>query len=161
MGPASQHAAESSNDVLVYTTPPLQSDLTLVGDVNVTLFAASTAVDTDFTTRLCIVGECGCSTNLQEGIVRARFRDSLEHPELIEPGRVYEYRIDLGPVGVRVPAGQRLRVDVSSSDFPQWDRNLNTGGPLGTEGPAAAVTAIQTVLHDAAHPSRISLPVVA
>ncbi len=148
MGPASQLQPESSNNVLVYTSAVLEEDMTLVGDVAMTLYAASTAVDTDFTARLCVVGECGCSTNLQEGIVRARFRESLEQPSLIEPGRVYEYRIVLGPVGVRIPAGSRIRVHVSSSDFPQWDRNLNTGGPLGAEGPSAAVVATQTVRHD-------------
>lgn len=161
MGPASQLVAESSNNVLVYTTAPFDHDVTLAGEVVVTLHAASTALDTDFTARLCIVGDCGCSTNLQEGIVRARYRDSLERPELLEPGRAYEYRIVLGPVGTRVAAGSRLRLDVSSSDFPQWDRNLNTGGPLGQEGPGDAVVATQTVLHDAHHPSRITLPLIA
>jgi hypothetical protein len=125
------------------------------------LFAATSAVDTDFTARLCVVDESGRSTNLLEGIVRARYRDSLSSPSLLEPGRIYELRIELGPVGARLEAGQRLRVDVSSSDFPQWDRNLNTGGKLGAEGPSAAITATQLVLHDAQHPSRISLPVLA
>jgi putative CocE/NonD family hydrolase len=161
MGPASQLVAESSNNVLVYTTAPFDDDVKLAGEVVVTLHATSTALDTDFTARLCIVGDCGCSTNLQEGIVRARYRDSLERPELLEPGRAYEYRIVLGPVGTRVAAGSRLRLDVSSSDFPQWDRNLNTGGPLGEEGPADAVVATQTVLHDAAHLSRVTLPLIA
>jgi uncharacterized protein len=93
--------------------------------------------------------------------VRARFRRSLSKPELLTPGRVEEYRIALGPIGVRVPAGHRLRLDVSSSDFPQWDRNLNTGGPLGKEGAAAAVVATQVVRHDRAHLSRLTLPVLA
>ena len=85
----------------------------------------------------------------------------LERPAPIVPGEVYEYRIELGPVGIRIPAGYRLRVDVSSSDFPQWDRNLNSGGPFAREGPSAAKTATQVVLHNRAHPSRITLPVVA
>jgi uncharacterized protein len=93
--------------------------------------------------------------------VRARFRRSLSKPELLTPGRVEEYRIALGPIGVRVPAGHRLRLDVSSSDFPHWDRNLNTGGPLGKEGAAAAVVATQVVRHDRAHLSRLTLPVLA
>jgi putative CocE/NonD family hydrolase len=161
MGPACQLQTEASKNVLVYTTEPLERELTLVGDASVTVYAASTAVDTDFTARLCVVeADGGCSVNLQEGIVRARFRDSLEEPRLIEPGRVYEYRIDLGPVGARVAAGKRLRLDLSSSDFPIWDRNLNTGGELGAEGPSEAVVAVQTVIHDQAHPSRLSLPVL-
>ncbi|MCC6791985.1 MAG: CocE/NonD family hydrolase, partial [Thermomicrobiales bacterium] len=98
--------------------------------------------------------------NLQEGIIRARYRESLSEPSLIEPNRVYAYRIELGPVGVRIPAGHRIRLTVSSSDFPHWDRNMNTGGALGTEGPAAAITATQVVLHDAEHPSHIVLPIV-
>lgn len=160
MGPAWQSAAEALNTVLVYTGAPLEQDLELVGDVTVTLYAASTAVDTDFTARLCLVDPDGNSTNLQEGIVRARFRESRSEPKPLVPGEVYEYRISLGPVGVRVPAGHRLRLDVSSSDFPQWDRNLNTGGPLGAEGLSAAVIATQAVLHDRLHPTRVTLPVV-
>jgi uncharacterized protein len=161
MGPRSQQPAERSGDVLVYTTSPLEKELDLVGDVSVTLYAASSAVDTDFTARLCLVDPGGESVNLKEGIVRARFRRSLSKPELLTPGRVEEYRIALGPIGVRVPAGHRLRLDVSSSDFPQWDRNLNTGGPLGKEGAAAAVVATQVVRHDRAHLSRLTLPVLA
>ena len=86
------------------------------------------------------------------GILRASFRDSLSHPTPIEPGRAYEYTIALGPVAARVPAGSRLRLDVASSDFPQWDRGL--GGILD------ALPATQTVLHDRTHPSRVTLPVL-
>ena len=121
MGPRSQDAAERWGDTLVYTSGPLGADLDLVGDVRVTLHAASTAVDTDFVARLCLVDPDGESVNLKEGIVRARFRDSLASPSPIVPGRIYEYRISLGPIGARIPAGHRLRLDVSSSDFPQWD----------------------------------------
>jgi putative CocE/NonD family hydrolase len=160
MGPYSQEASERWGDVLVYTSQALEDELVLAGDVVVTLHAASTAVDTDFTARLCLVDPDGLSVNLKEGIVRARYRDSLSVPAPIEPGRVYEYRIALGPLAVRVAPGHRLRLDISSSDFPQWDRNLNTGGGLGTEGPAAAVVARQTVLHDRARPSRVTLPVL-
>ncbi len=158
MGPRSQHASERWGDTLVYTSAPLARDLDLVGDVVVTLHAASTAVDTDFTAKLCRVDPDGTSVNLKQGIVRARFRNSFTAPELLTPGRVEEYRISLGPVGARIPAGYRLRLDVSSSDFPHWDRNLNTGGPLGREGPEKAVVAAQTVLHTNAYPSRVTLP---
>ena len=160
MGPADQAAAEGSRMVLVYTSAPLDRDLVLVGDVTATLHAASSAANTDFTVRLCVVDAAGGSTNVQEGIVRASHRESLERPAPIVPGEVYEYRIELGPVGIRIIAGHRLRVDISSSDFPQWDRNLNTRGRFAMEGPSAVRTATQTVLHDRAHPSRITLPVV-
>jgi len=159
MGPAAQNATEALGTVLVYTSAPLERDLVLVGDASVTLHAASSARDTDFTARLCTVAPDGRSTNLQEGIIRARFRDSLTEPKPLRPGEAYEYRIELGPLGVRIAAGQRLRLDVSSSDFPQWDRNLNTGGALGTESASAAVTATQVVLHDRSRPSRVTLPV--
>jgi uncharacterized protein len=161
MGPACQSDAETAKTMLVYTGPVLETDLVIVGDVRATLYAASSAVDTDFAVRICVVDETGCSRNLQEGIVRARSRDSLREPTPIVPGEVYRYEIALGPVGVRVRAGQRLRVDVASSDFPQWDRNLNTGGPIGREPAIAAVVATQVVLHDEEHPSCITLHVLA
>jgi putative CocE/NonD family hydrolase len=161
MGPADQRAAEEFNDVLVYTSEPMQRPIELIGDVSVTLHAASSARDTDWTARLCEVFPDGRSINLQEGIVRARYRESLSEPSFIEPDHVYRYTIPLGPVGSRIAAGHRLRLTISSSDFPQWDRNLNTGGDLYGEGPSAAVTAAQTVLHDAAHASYVTLPVVA
>ena len=159
MGPADQHRAEVSRMILVYTSEPLDAHVELLGDVSVTLHAATTATDTDFTARLCVVDRTGRSTNLQEGILRARYRHSLSDPELLEPGEVYELRIDLGPVGAHVPAGSRLRLTISSSDFPQWDRNLNTGGTPLAESALVAAPATQTVLHDAAHPTRITLPV--
>lgn len=160
MGPADQSESEEWNFVLVYTSQPLEEDLLLIGDVSVELYAATSAPDTDWTARLCMVTPEGRSTNLQEGIIRARFRDSLSEPTLIEPNKIYRYHIELGPVGVRVPAGHRLRVDVSSSDFPQWDRNLNTGGVLGAEGLADAKVATQVVFHDEDHPSHVILPIV-
>ena len=159
MGPADQEPYEASKMVLVYTSPPLERDLVLVGDATVELFASSTAPDTDFTARLCAVDANGLSTNLKEGIVRARFRDSLSEPTLLTPGEVCRLRISLGPLAVRLAAGSRLRLDVSSSDFPQWDRNLNTGGPLYAEPAIAAAVATQAVYHDSSHPSRLLLPV--
>jgi putative CocE/NonD family hydrolase len=159
MGPADQEPHEASKGVLVYTSEPVGRDLVLLGDAAVEVHAATTARDTDFTARLCVVDRDGRSTNLKEGIVRARFRNSLGEPSLLEPGEVVGYRIPLGPVGLRVEAGQRIRLDLSSSDFPQWDRNLNTGGALGAEPATAAVVATQTVFHDSRRPSRLLLPV--
>jgi putative CocE/NonD family hydrolase len=157
MGPADQRAAEEFNSVLVYSSEPLAEPMELVGDATVTLYAATSARDTDWTARLCEVHPDGRSINLQEGIVRARYRESLSEPSLLEPDRIYRYDIPLGPVGVRIAAGNRLRVTVSSSDFPQWDRNLNTGGDLFSERPSAAVVATQTVLHNAEHASHLML----
>jgi putative CocE/NonD family hydrolase len=160
MGPADQQGREELNNVLVYTSQPLDHDLLLIGDVSLMFFAASTAVDTDWSARFCEVDETGKSTNIQEAIVRARFRDSLSDPTLLEPNRVYEYSIALGPVGIRIEAGHSLRLQISSSDFPQWDRNFNTGGQLGTEDLCEAVVATQVVFHDIDHPSRLYLPIV-
>ena len=140
--------------------PTGSSDLVLLGDASVELHAASTARDTDFTARLCAVDRDGRSTNLKEGIVRARFRKSAADPSLLEPGEVVRYTIPLGPIGIRLAAGQRIRLDISSSDFPQWDRNLNTGGRLGAEPATVAVVATQTVFHDGLRPSRLLLSVV-
>jgi uncharacterized protein len=159
MGPADQEPYEASKGVLVYTTAALEADLVLLGDARVELFASSSALDTDFTARLCVVEPCGRSTNLKEGIIRARFRDSLSEPALLEPGRVYRYTISLGPVGSTVHAGSRIRLDLSSSDFPQWDRNLNTGGPLYAEPATAGKVATQAVFHDRERPSRLILPI--
>ena len=160
MGPADQHTAEVSRMILVYTSQPLEQGIELVGDAEVTLYAASTATDTDFTARLCVVDETGKSVNLQEGILRARYRESLSDPRLLTPGKVHELKIELGPVGARIGAGSRLRLDIASSDFPQWDRNLNTGAKPLTDGPLASTPATQTVLHNRSYPTRVSLPIL-
>jgi putative CocE/NonD family hydrolase len=160
IGPADQLRREELNTVLVYSSAPLENDLLLIGDVVLILFAATSAVDTDWTARFCQVDPAGHSTNLQEGIVRARFRESLSDPTLLEPNEVYEYEIVMGPVGILIPRGYMLRLQVSSSDFPQWDRNMNTGGPLGVESIVDSVVATQVVLHNKAYPSRLMLPIV-
>lgn len=158
MGPADQRASEAFNSVLVYTGEPLAEAQEFIGEASVTLYAATSAVDTDWTARLCEVHSDGRSINLKEGIVRARYRDSLTEPSLLEPDRVYRYDISLGPIGVRIAAGNCLRLTVSSSDFPQWDRNLNTGGPLFAEALTDAIVARQTVLHNGEHASYVTLP---
>jgi putative CocE/NonD family hydrolase len=107
-----------------------------------------------------VVDSDGRSTNLVEGIIRGRYRDSLTSPQLLTPGEIYEFHIKLGAVGALIPAGSRLRLDIASSDFPQWDRNLNTGGPLFQENVLACTIATQTVLHNQSHPSRINLSFV-
>jgi putative CocE/NonD family hydrolase len=157
MGPAWQAQVELAPGVLVYTGAVFEKSCTIIGPVSVRLWAVSTARDTDFTAKLCLVQADGTSVNLCGGILRARYRESLVEPSLIEPGRAYLYRIDLGATAVTCAPGTRLRLQVSSSDFPQWDRNLNTGGVFGAEGPSAAVVATQLVLHERAYPSALEL----
>lgn len=159
MGPVDQAAREVNNNVLVFTSGALTEPQWLIGDVVATIYAATTAVDTDYAVRLCVVDANGVSTNIQEGIIRARYRESLTTPSLLDPGTIYRYDIELGPVGVKIDAGEQLRLQVTSSDFPQWDRNLNTGHSPSSEGLASAVVATQAVYHDSGHPSSITLPV--
>jgi putative CocE/NonD family hydrolase len=115
-------------------------------------------VDTDFTAKLVDVRPDGYAHNLQDGIVRARYRTSAAEPSFLEPGRVYEFEIDLWSVSHLVKTGHRLRLEVSSSNFPRFDRNPNTGAPIGQD--ARLESARQTVLHSAAHPSHVVLPVI-
>ena len=157
-GVADQRPAEDRPDVLVYTSAPLERELELTGPITAQLFAASSAVDTDFTAKLVDVAPDGYARNLQDGIVRARYRTSARRPALITPGQVYEYKIDLWATSHVFQAGHRLRVEISSSNFPRFDRNPNTGAPLGEDD--RLETAQQTVLHTAAHPSNILLPVI-
>ena len=153
-----QSPAENRPDVLVYTSDPLPSDLELTGPISVTLYAATTAADTDFTAKLVDVRPDGYAHNVQDGIVRARYRTSVREPSPIIPGRVYQYAIDLWATSHVVKAGHRVRVDISSSNFPRFDRNPNTGAALGAD--ARLETARQTVHHSAQYPSHITLPVI-
>ena len=137
MGPADQRDSESEPVVLVYTADPLASDVDIVGDVSLRLFAASTATDTDFVARLCVVDRYRVSRNIQEGIVRASYRESGANPSPIRPGDIYEYQLDLGPVAVRVHRGERVRRDIASSDFPQWDRSCLEQWHVGSRRAAA------------------------
>lgn len=156
-GPADQRPIEARDDVLSYTTSPLDRDVEVTGPVRVHLFAASSAPDTDFVARLVDVHPDGYAQNLTDGIVRARYRGGGGAAPL-EAGRPYELLIDLWATSNLFRAGHRIRVDVTSSSFPRWDRNPNTGHPFGAD--AELATARQTVFHDAGHPSRIVLPIV-
>ena len=153
-----QTPAENRPDVLVYTSEPLHSDTELTGPITVTLYAATSAPDTDFTAKLVDVRPDGFAHNLQDGIVRARYRTSAGAPSPIAPGRVYRYDIDLWATSHLVKAGHRIRVDISSSNFPRFDRNPNTGAALGADD--RLETAQQTVHHSAQYPSHITLPVI-
>jgi putative CocE/NonD family hydrolase len=142
----------------VYQTAPIQKPLEVTGPVSVQLWAASSARDTDFVVKLIDVWPDGFVQELSHGIVRARYRESFESPSLINAGEVYEYTIQVNPTGNMFRVGHRIRVDVSSSDFPNFDRNLNTGDKEYAE--ATIKVARQTVFHDATRPSRILLPVM-
>lgn len=122
------------------------------------LYALSSAPDTDWVVRLEDIHPDGYSRNLCDGILRARYRNSFAHPELLEPGKVYRFEVDLWATSNVFLPGHRLRVVVTSSSFPRFDRNLNTGGPINKE--AAGQVAINTVLHDMLRPSHIVLPLI-
>jgi putative CocE/NonD family hydrolase len=153
-----QRPAEDRPDVLAYTSEPLASDIELTGPISVTLYAATTAPDTDFTAKLVDVRPDGFAHNLQDGIVRARYRTSVREPSPINPGQVYRYDIDLWATSHVVKAGHSIRVDISSSNFPRFDRNPNTGAALGVD--TRLESARQTVHHSAQYPSHITLPVI-
>ncbi len=158
-GPRDQRQVENRQDVLVYSTPPLDQDLEVTGPVTLDLFAKSSTVDTDFTAKLVDVWPNGFAQNLTEGILRARFRESTTGaPKPIVPGKVYEYKIDLWSTSNVFLKGHSIRLEVSSSNFPRFDRNLNTSKDASTD--SAFVKATNTIVHDSVHPSALILPVV-
>lgn len=157
-GPFDQNEVEVRQDVLVYATPPLEADVEVTGPVTLTLFAKSSAVDTDFTAKLVDVAPGGFAQNLTEGILRARFRESTSVAKPLQPGKVVELTIDLWSTSNVFKKGHRIRLEVSSSNAPRFDRNLNTGKSAADE--AKFVSATNTVLHDADHPSALLLPLV-
>lgn len=157
-GPYDQAKLEERQDVLVYSTPPLQADVEVTGPVKLVLWAASSARDTDFTAKLVDVHPDGKAFNLCDGILRARYRNGREQATLLEPGKAERFEIDLWVTSNVFKAGHRIRLEVSSSNFPRFDRNPNTGHDFGAD--AELVTAKQTVFHDREHPSLLLLPVI-
>ena len=153
-----QRPLEYRNDVLVYTSEPLEEDLEVTGPISVKLYASTDGRDTDFTAKLVDVHPDGYAVNLCDNIKRARYHESREYQTLLEPGRVYEFTIDLWMTSNVFLKGHRIRVDVSSSNFPRFDRNPNTGNPFGQD--TELRVANQTILHDEAHPSHVLLPVI-
>ena len=145
-------------DILVYDSEPMTDSLTFVGPVRAVLYASTSAKDTDWFLRLSEIDAKGVIFPLVEGKIRARFRESMENPTLLEPGKIYEYSLDLWQTGITVPSGHRLRVEVASASFPFFSRNLNTGG--ANEKETRFLKAEQTVYHDAEHPSHVLLPVI-
>ena len=156
--PHDQRALDGRSDILAYQSAPLEDAIEVTGHVVVHLWATSSARDTDFIVKLMDVWPDGFLQELCHGIVRARYRDSFTSPSLIEPGRAYEYSIELLPTSNLFRRGHRIRLDVSSSDFPNFDRNHNTGGDDYKE--AMLVSAKQTIHHDWLRPSRVTLPVI-
>jgi putative CocE/NonD family hydrolase len=152
------------NDVLVFQSEPLAEDTEITGEIEVKLWVSSTAVDTDFTAKLIDVyppspdWPGGFDLNITDGIVRARYRDSLKQEKLMERGRIYPITVRLYPTSNVFKKGHRIRVDISSSNFPRFDVNPNTGEPLNNN--RRIETAVNTIHHDAAHPSHIILPIV-
>jgi putative CocE/NonD family hydrolase len=158
-GPRDQRPVEARDDVLVYSSAPLAADTEVTGPVTLELYVKSSAVDTDFTGKLVDVWPNGFAQNLTEGILRARYRDSQEKPTLINPGEVYKLTLDLWSTSNVFKKGHVIRLEVSSSNFPRFDRNTNTGDD--NNGTASRVmTATNTVLHDAGHASALIVPVV-
>lgn len=157
-GPADQRPNETRRDVMMFSTAPLTHDLEVTGFIHLKLFASSSAVDTDFTAVLADVDRTGYARFLTDGIVRARYRNSTSKAERLQPGKVYEFDIDLWATSNLFKAGHQVRLYVSSSNFPRFDRNQNTGEPIA--GATRIVRAHQKIYHDAAHPSRLVLPVI-
>jgi len=159
-GPYDQKPIERRDDVLVYTSATLDEDLEITGPIVIKLNAASSAPDTDFVARLIDVYPNGTSINLTEGVIRARFREHSmwEVPKLIELGKIYEYTVDLQVTSNVFKKGHKIRVDVTSSCFPLWDPNPNTGHKFGMD--TEMQTADQTIYHNKDYPSHIILPII-
>ena len=157
-GPYDQSPVEQRSDVLVYSSAPLERDTEVTGPVTVQIWAQSSATDTDFTAKLTVAKPDGRVINLNNGILRTSFRDSLADPTPVTPGRPYEYQIHVWPTSYEFRAGDRIRLEISSSDYPQFAPNPNTGAPFGAD--TATRIATQTILHDRDHPSAVTLPVI-
>jgi len=158
IGPEDQRPAEARSDVLVYTTPAFAKDTEVTGPVSLDLYVSSSAVDTDFTGMLVDVWPNGFAQNLTSGILRLRYRNSQEKPELANPGETYHIIVDLWSTSNVFLAGHKLRLEVSSSNFPRFDRNLNTGEEQARA--TRMIKATNVIFHDKAHPSALIFPIV-
>jgi len=156
--PVDRREIQQRSDVLVYTSDPLTAPLEVTGPITAVLYIATSAKDTDFTAAISDVQPDGTARALTDGIIRARYRRSRTSPELLTPGTRYEVRIDVGATGNVFLPGHRIRLEISSSNFPRYDRNPNTGAPFATD--ATTVTARQTVFHERDAASHLILPVI-
>jgi putative CocE/NonD family hydrolase len=159
-GPRDQRSVEVREDVLCYCTPILEQPVEVTGPIELVLFVSSSTRDTDFTGKLVDVSPDGRAEILTDGILRARYRESFTMPKWLEPGQVYELHLDLWATSNLFKKGHRIRLEVSSSNFPRFDRNTNTGGAIETETELDVVQAVNRVYHDAAHPSHLLLPII-
>src|SRR6185295_7418807 len=150
-GPMDQRPVERRGDVLVYTTKPLKHDTEVIGPVQAVLYVSTSAKDTDFTAKLVDVFPDGYARNLTDGILRLRYRNSLESPEPAREGDVYRITVDAGVTSNVFLKGHSIRLEISSSNFPRFDRNPNTGGPIAEE--IRLWKANQAVYHDREHRS--------
>lgn len=158
MGPYDQDKVEERADVLVYTTPVLKDDIEVTGPVNAIVYASSSARNTDFTAKLVDVYPDGRAMRICEGIIRADHRDPSEKPSLLEPGKIYRFNIDMWATSNLFKKGHLIRIEISSSNFPRFDRNLNTGNYFATD--TTLMKAQQTIYHSKEYPSHIILPVI-
>lgn len=157
-GLVNQRDVESRDDVLVYTSAPLAKPMRIAGPLNARLVVSSSALDTDFVARLVHVRPDGTATNIQEGALRARYREGLTRPALMKPGQRYELTVRMRSMAYLIPQGHRIRLDITSSSFPRLERNLNTGGRNYDE--SVGVVAVNTVHHGGTAPSFVELPVL-
>ena len=157
-GPYDQRPVEMRGDVLCYTSAPMEADMEVTGPIRVRLYAATDGLDSDWTAKLVDVSPTDYAMNLCDGIIRARFRESFSNPSLLEPNKVYEYEVNVAVTGNVFKKGHRVRVEISSSNFPRFDRNLNTGNDIG--GDTQIRPAQQTIYHNREYPSHILLPVI-
>ena len=158
VGPYDQSAIELRNDVLVYSTPPLEEDIEVTGPVVVQLFASTDRTDTDFTAKLVDVHPNGYAQILLEGVIRGRYWKSFREQNLLSPNQIYQFYVDLWSTSNLFLKGHRIRIEISSSNFPKYDRNPNTGRKFGED--SEFLIARQKVYHDGAHPSHVVLPIV-
>jgi len=158
-GPRDQRGIETREDVLCYTTEPLERPTEVTGPVELVLFASCSARDTDFTAKLVDVYPSGRAESITDGILRACFRESLVKPVLMEPNQMYELHITVGATSQVFETGHRIRLEITSSNFPRFDRNINTGGAIQTETEKGFVQALNRVYHDRAHPYLV-LPII-
>jgi len=157
-GAYNQSSIEARNDVLVYTSDSLDFDVEVTGSIIVKLYASSNCIDTDFTAKLVDVYPNGSAINIADGILRARYRESTQYQKLIEPNKVYEYDIDLWATSNVFKKDHKIRVDISSSNFPRFDRNLNTGGDFALEYDFKIAS--QKIHHNKDFQSHIVLPII-
>ena len=157
-GPVDQQSIEQRHDVLVYTSDFLQESLEVTGPIKLKLYASSSSTETDFVAKLIDVYPDGTAINVAEGLLRTRYRKSLDQPKKLNPGKIYELMIDLVDTSNLFLKGHRIRLDVTSSHFPQFNRNLNTGEAFGLH--QKPQVANQTIYHSNTYPSHFILPII-